>query len=640
MAPVIKPPFQLALDIIEQVDVKNVRQLIDIIQKPIVEKHAGLDYEYWIDYDSIGNVARLKAKYLADFLVGYLNKITFIILIKINQFVSEDNLAMIDLINKIYPEVIIHVIGCDKTINQFDEVEYVDIGINSINENSPSDFNVRSKYVDFFSGNNQSNQLIFEKCIDADKHLPFIMQYAWTLTHFDAIELAKTIFEECFKKAEINSNKMNYLLCLQVARVGLQQYDQVMRQDYPLLIENKQTKEALIYSKAYAGVLSRNFVEAGKYFAELGVEKNIEIKAIEDLYRLNIYALYLFHEKKKDDALFVEKMINNNLSAFSQNNTIFIEYINYLNLSRVYRANNDFVTAKKYCDLAYQSIDGLKTESDLVYKHLNDGMLYESLADLKNAFFAWLRSALYWQTMSCQESLAWRPYASLIGKSFRFDKKINTNEIDNIYLNKISGLARANNINLSEEIQSRIFFKKFDPSQHTDVQYIGCDGVSVLIGSEQNGANHTSECLFEFLIKVLQSVLNFKFQSNSVILIDADRGFGMPLTQAAVSARSFMLGLPSYRFNDAEIMHGSASCNPELCLSPAILKLDIESSQPVAQFKRYHSDKSLGPSESALLSKILPEGNHKLQALLETFEFDNIRKLYDLNILTISNKVA
>ena len=65
-------PFQLALDLAKALDEAALKAVFDLICDPLVKKHRGSAYEYWIDYESMGNVTAAKALAIFKCLQPYL----------------------------------------------------------------------------------------------------------------------------------------------------------------------------------------------------------------------------------------------------------------------------------------------------------------------------------------------------------------------------------------------------------------------------------------------------------------------------------------------------------------------------------------------------------------------------------------
>ena len=619
----ILAPFQLALDIAIQLDERLVDDLCKTIKIPLVEKHAGLDYEYWIDYDSIGKVSYIKALNLFEQLKTTLEGIIVLLIEGSIESLSEDNKIFVDYLKTFTPNITIHF----------------------CTPNGPNKFKVQAltPLCDYlFSGGEHWRspaRVCFSNPLCSEKNSQDIMNYAWMLTHFDAIDLAKNIFKIGFESSKDPQINNQYLICLQATRVGLQQYDDVMSQVAPKEFFSKEIFESFAYSKAYAGVLSRNFDTAGEYFKALNIDENLAPNSIQNLYRLNIYALFLFHANKRDAALAIEKLILENLYKFSDSNTIYIKYINALNLSRVYRASKDFVKVDLYCEMAYEAIYGLKIESDHVYFNLNYASIFEEKQNYKEAFYSWLRAAVHWQSMRCPLALAWRPIATLLGRDFRFNMLIDPKLINNIFIIKLTELADKAGISLTENTNKQANFDRLENNNYdlSKSGYVATQGLSVLI-SEQKSLKtkfpHQCSQLNSLLVSMLENLLQITIPSDSNLIIDSNRGFGILTDEVALAKRAFALNMTHYKF-DGETKKVSDNVNESNLLksSAALYRLNMNNKKVSAQFKRYHADYDLGENESTLLSTLIKDGPLPIDLIKKELGTESINRLYQNNII-------
>jgi len=581
-------PFQLALIIAVKLKSELVEQLCSIIKKPIVAKHAGLDYEYWIDYDSIGKVSAIKALNLFEMVAPVLTKYDLLeIKLEVgSEKLTGDNAFFLEYINSFCPNVTVEIIKTKDTNMQFKST---------------------NKFVDYLYFGGESwqtpSQKYFESGIDVDVHSQLLSNYTWMLTHLDAIELAKSIFEQAYHLAQTPKVKTAYLTSLQITLVGLQQYQEVVDQPMPKEFESDDQRKSFFYAKAYAGVLSRNIDCAGKYFSKLDIDEHLEPKSIQHLYQLNIYALYLFHLKKADTALMIEKKILKHIDAFDDQNLIFIKYINALNLSRVYRARKDFDLVRNYCDMAYSAIDGLKTESDHIYYNLNYASIYEAQGHYQQAFYYWLRSCLHWQSSYCPQSLAWRPLATILGRKFSFEWQFDANQLNEIFLNKLIELAEKAGIQLPKAKEypitiSRIEHEQFDNSHY---QLLACDQLSVLTSSKSLKSfvfESQQGTLNKQLVSILEVYLGVKFDKEHTIVINSNRGFGMAINLDQVRQQAMMLGIKHFSYQGQHYhLENDALLLSQPSLSPAVYKIEINDAKAVIRFKRYHQDLMIEDNE-------------------------------------------
>ena len=105
---IIRPPFQFAIDIARELGQAIFDKVIHQISQPIIPNHAGNQYEYWIDYDAVGNVSRMKAWDLYNIIFPHLkDKNVTCTIYYANETLSEDNSALIEYIQKNLPNIIL-----------------------------------------------------------------------------------------------------------------------------------------------------------------------------------------------------------------------------------------------------------------------------------------------------------------------------------------------------------------------------------------------------------------------------------------------------------------------------------------------------------------------------------------------------
>ncbi len=656
LSSILMSPFQLAMDIAAAISDSLLHAVFDLICQPVIKKHAGSTYEYWIDYDSVGRVSYIKAMKIFSLLKPELQKIQNChLLIAISQSaLCDDNTALVKYIQTFLPEITIHLCSEEVLTNLscFESVEQSDFLQKSEKLAAPSQQQSLQAVTTFpayifaaYISKDIEDDSPVLGLLDADQDAEVIMNYAWIATHLDALGLAKNIFEQAYALSKDDANKVNYLLCLQAVRVGQQRYQDVMQEDYPPVLLNEKTKDALWYSKAYAGVLSRDYDMAGKYFDVLSVDESLTPSSIESLYRLNIYALYLFHQKYKDKALLLENIILSKIDDFEDKNTTFIKYINSLNLARVYRANKDFDASLRYCDMAYEAIRGLKTESDHVYFNLNYAALYEGNNDLNKAFYAWLRAALHWQSMTCPLSLAWRPQAMLLGKAFEFSQPVDPNKINQIFIDKLQNLSKKIDLQVKASVEKHPVFCRL--YRHNvdlaEASYIGNAEVSYLLLSqpvERLYFPHQQGELAVLLTAILEKLTSVAIPHEATIIIDSNEGFGISLTETELKARCFALGISHYQYaGKLKQVDESFGRTLAVTLSPAIYQLNDEEGMFLASFKRYMDDVELSKEEYEVASHLSETGAMPFAALQDVAKPSVIKKLYDKKIICYVNGV-
>jgi tetratricopeptide (TPR) repeat protein len=131
------------------------------------------------------------------------------------------------------------------------------------------------------------------------------------------------------------------------------------------------------------------------------------------LYLLNIYSLSLFRTGDTRTAISLEHRIENALKRIRQNRCQ-LEYINSINLARLYRSAGDHAQAIAYYEKAFRTAEGVKSESDLVYENICLARVYCDAADHEQSFAHWFRAGLQYVAAAVPEALAPRVVIGLL----------------------------------------------------------------------------------------------------------------------------------------------------------------------------------------------------------------------------------
>jgi tetratricopeptide (TPR) repeat protein len=133
------------------------------------------------------------------------------------------------------------------------------------------------------------------------------------------------------------------------------------------------------------------------------------------LYLVNISALNRVNLGDVEGALAMEKEIEAASAALDDVDARF-DYVNSINLARLYRRRNEFDLAATYYARAFDSTVGARTESDLVYTNVCQARLDAARGRAVEAFHAWLRACLHWLSCDVPEALGWRVLSAVLGR--------------------------------------------------------------------------------------------------------------------------------------------------------------------------------------------------------------------------------
>ena len=619
-------PFQFGVDIARFFNPAIEQQIINTILTPLIENHTGELYEYWIDYDAVGNVAKIKAVKLFEIIRKFIpknSKLTITMDVPRNEMTA-DNEELINFFELFHAEQFNFQFNADKSL---------------ISSSLKLDENLALLFPrlnDILSSKKENSPFNTEYRFEQE-HLQ-LMQYAWTLTHFDALDMARNIFQLGYDNVEDSHIKCLYLNSLQSIRIGLQQYEAAMNQTLPLIIDDPAIRGFLCYSKAYSSVLMRNTKLATTYFNILGIDENLPLTSIENLYKLNIYALYLFQKGNVSTANEIEHKMNDSIVNFTDKNTIFISYINSLNLFRLHRFEKNLPKAKAFSDEAYNHINGFKTASDQLYHNLTNGLIYEGLNDYENAFYCLLRAALFWEAMHCPTALAWRPRATIIGKSFSFSKSVAPFEINNYFIDKLTLLINKLKLNISTKKKTLTFlnYNSID-IKISDATYVGVNELSFILTAntfESVEFPCKKTQLNSLLVNIIETLSCVDLPESSTIIVDGKIGYETPLNEAEVICRTFALNHHEYVFDGVSKEIAPFVINSmDVHLSPLVYELEKTDDNIHATFKRFHNPIKLAVDEFKLLNKLHKTGSKKMAELISQLSVDILQSLYNKNLV-------
>jgi hypothetical protein len=230
------------------------------------------DIDLWIDLDSLGNITVVLAKALAVILADYLRIFSSPIVISIT---SKINLT------------------CENEIFLYFFQEF-------------------SPRVEVISGalNNGLTPLddayllwpcfIALKSDDYTKNVENILRHAWNCAELGAEEMAFRIMETGIRKARVFYIKQLYLLQLQYMRIATQHYISAADEKREIANDFDDLSPAFYLTKAWGCMLTRRVEAAQCYFELAGVDMQTLPVDIESLYRLNIFALLRYLNKKHE----------------------------------------------------------------------------------------------------------------------------------------------------------------------------------------------------------------------------------------------------------------------------------------------------------------------------------------------------
>jgi tetratricopeptide (TPR) repeat protein len=205
-------------------------------------------------------------------------------------------------------------------------------------------------------------------------------------------------------RAATDSVRQHFLL-------RLREFEEAARGPLPADNLPDRLKLGLFQSKGWGLTMTGRAAEAEPYLARARALMSAQTESRSYLYLLNISALNELRLGRFDQALALEKTIEQKLAALDPPDW-HATYINRINQARLYKKVGDVAASEAYYREAIAIVDGLRSESDLLYHCLcfaqvaaKKGETGEK-GDDREAVVCWLRAALHWLSNEIPEALA------------------------------------------------------------------------------------------------------------------------------------------------------------------------------------------------------------------------------------------
>ncbi|MBI3424301.1 MAG: tetratricopeptide repeat protein [Acidobacteria bacterium] len=204
-------------------------------------------------------------------------------------------------------------------------------------------------------------------------------------------------------------------------RVASQRFAEAANIPDPPAVLPPEMRSFLLQSKGWGYVMTGNlacaeacFQQACSFADPAGQERR------EYLYLLNIFALCRLKAGDITQALALEKEIEERTARLPFPDRR-LQYVNSINLARLYRRRQEFEQAEQYFNAAFSTTLGARSESDALYANLILARLAAERGNHREAFSAWMRAGLHWAASNAPEAVGARVVSSLLGKSAKFE---------------------------------------------------------------------------------------------------------------------------------------------------------------------------------------------------------------------------
>jgi tetratricopeptide (TPR) repeat protein len=199
-------------------------------------------------------------------------------------------------------------------------------------------------------------------------------------------------------------------------RIGLQRFAEAAAEPDPSPALAPAVRGFLLQNKGWGLVMGNEPARAEPYFREArALLAPLYQQKREYLYLLNISALSCLERGDLDGALAIEREIAAQ-TALQTERDWRLEYVNAINLARLYRRREEYDAAEACYRRAFETTLGARSESDALYTNVCLARVAALQGRPTEAFWGWLRAALHWVASSTPEAIAPRVAKAIVGR--------------------------------------------------------------------------------------------------------------------------------------------------------------------------------------------------------------------------------
>jgi hypothetical protein len=481
-------PYSILFDILSYFD----DQLLDAeIQSVFLNcLPTASDYQsaidLWVDLESTGEIAMLMAKKLATVLKSYLDKFRkndLSILVLCQGGLLNDNRYLIHYLQKITK------LKLDVT----DKHAY----------SSTLRISLES-YLGWFG------EFKVDK-LGCDHSIASVINYSWRCAGLGAEQLAFNLLELAMAASKHSEIQSLYLVQLQFMRIATQYYKKAADESRVVSDDCSELSKKLFLTKAWGNILSRRINLAGELFFKAGITMQTCASDIDSLYTLNIFALYQYLSGQVNNALTLEKRIKQVLSENHYSHQV--NYINSINLARLYRYQENYPSAKNAYDDAFYRHDTVNSETQSIYANVCYGMLYEKQHRFDLALKFWLLAAIHWLSAKTPEALGWRAVRAIAQPNYEPRTPFEVSTVTNSFYKKLIVLGNLNalTVNTKAKLRKRITFAagSVTSKNPTIFKLHNITLLASLTATKMLGEFNLTNSLANVVTELLSKLLNF-----------------------------------------------------------------------------------------------------------------------------------
>jgi tetratricopeptide (TPR) repeat protein len=423
-------------------------------------------------------------------------------------------------------------------------------------------------------------------------------------------DIAFRLLERAAARAQTPMARALAQAAAQGMRIAIHRFHDAAAAPDPAPSAPAQMRQFLAQSKGWGLVMTGRATEASAYFQSALQHGTHPGTERERLYLENIAALSSARMGDVQAALQAEKQIEESRQALPAPDW-HLEYINCLNLARLYRRMRDYATARTYYERAFATMQGGRSESDGLYVNVTFAQLASEEADQERGKIHWLRAALHWMSGLAPEALAWRVATAVLGR------KVGASEIvtEEVSAHLAARLQESFPIPMLPEGPVPVFTRVVD--ELPVVGAVGSAGWSVFLSDApvspaSLGAEYTR--LRRLLFGILMSLCPSPNLRRATTLGVFDRqGCEMAESQAELVESCLQLGVRDLRFGNEAIRLDKAQLERhlEFRLAPIVASIADQDGIVEVRFKRYFPSVRLEPLAAAMVARL--EGSREFR---------------------------
>jgi hypothetical protein len=380
-------------------------------------------------------------------------------------------------------------------------------------------------------------------------------------------------------------------------------------------------EHSLYMSKASALTMTGRAAQAEPLFEHARALPSGRTGSRDRIYLLNVAALNQLQLGRSDEALAIEKTIEEELAAASDTDW-HARYINCINLARLFKKRGDVGEAQAYYGRTFSITDGLRTDSDLMYRCLCQAQVEAAKGTDRAATLHWLRAAVHWLAMEVPEALCYR-YVEAVTRGRRVDDP--TDAVEEVSAGlytqlaasaERAGIASANATAGEPPHPAPVFSRLDERAPRTTnraaevIHAIGADGIGVFVSVEARAGRFSGPEYVRLSVEVWRLVRMLckatDLPDTCTVIADAQFGVDLPQTLDELAGACLRAGQNALVFDgrrvELDLEHLLLAAR--VSFPEGVARRELEGDAPRVEYKRYRKPRALTDPERTVLSHI------------------------------------